>query len=61
MDIALKKIKGTMCNCGSLSLKHFKHNARLTIVSSVSVVEGGAHDVIVKPAVSNEIIDEAKE
>ena len=42
------KIKSTMCNCGSLDLDTFKRKAKLTIVSPTSIVEGGAHDVILK-------------
>jgi len=44
----LAKVKSTMCNCGSLSIKELQDNAKLTVVSSTSIVEGGAHDVIVK-------------
>ena len=46
--VTLLKIKSTMCNCGSLDLESFRKNARLTIVSPTSIVEGGAHDVILK-------------
>ncbi|WP_028974565.1 IMP dehydrogenase [Spirochaeta cellobiosiphila] len=46
--ITLKKITSTMCNCGSLTLKEFTQNARLTLVSSTSIMEGGSHDVIPK-------------
>lgn len=46
--VTLLKIKSTMCNCGSLDLESFRQNARLTIVSPTSIVEGGAHDVILK-------------
>ena len=42
------KIKSTMCNCGALDLDTFKAKAKLTIVSPTSIVEGGAHDVILK-------------
>ena len=46
--ITILKIKTTMCNCGALNLEDFRKNARLTIVSPTSIVEGGAHDVILK-------------
>ncbi len=46
--LTVLKIKSTMCNCGSLDLESFRSNARLTIVSPTSIVEGGAHDVILK-------------
>ncbi len=42
----IAKIKATMCSCGVLSIKSLQENARLTVVSSTSIVEGGAHDVI---------------
>ncbi len=45
---SLYKIKSTMCNCGALSIKELQEKAKLTLVSSTSIVEGGAHDVIVK-------------
>ena len=44
----LYKIKSTMCNCGALTIKELQQKARLTLVSSTSIVEGGAHDVVVK-------------
>ena len=46
--LTLAKIRSTMCNCGSLDLDSFKVNAKLTTVSPTSIVEGGAHDVILK-------------
>ena len=48
LDVTIAKIKSTMCNCGSTTLKELHENARLTIVSAVSIREGGAHDVITK-------------
>ena len=44
----LYKIKSTMCNCGAKTIKELQEKARLTLVSSTSIVEGGAHDVVVK-------------
>lgn len=44
----VQKIKSTMCNCGALNIKQLQKNAKLTLVSATSIVEGGAHDVIVK-------------
>ena len=44
----LSKIRSTMCNCGALSIPELQEKARLTLVSAVSIVEGGAHDVMVK-------------
>ncbi len=46
--ITLLKIRSTLCNCGALSIQELQQNARLTLVSSTSIVEGGAHDVLVK-------------
>ncbi len=46
--LTVSKIKSTMCNCGALSLEEFRSKAKLTIVSPTSIVEGGAHDVILK-------------
>ncbi len=48
LDITLGKIKSTMCNCGVLNIPDLHKEARLTRVSSTSIVEGGAHDVILK-------------
>ena len=46
--ITLAKIRSTMCNCGALNIKEFQEKAKLTLVSSVSIVEGGYHDVILR-------------
>jgi IMP dehydrogenase len=48
LDITLSKIRSTMCNCGALDIASLRQKARLTLVSSVSIVEGGAHDVVLK-------------
>ena len=48
LEVTLSKIKSTMCNCGALSIAELHEKAKLTLVSSVSIVEGGAHDVVVK-------------
>ncbi len=45
---SLNKVKSTMCNCGALNLNELKAKAKLTLVSSTSIVEGGAHDVLLK-------------
>ena len=37
-----------MCNCGALSIPELQKNAKITLVSATSIVEGGAHDVIQK-------------
>jgi IMP dehydrogenase len=48
LDLSVLKIKSTMCNCGAISLSEMREKARITLVSSTSIVEGGAHDVIPK-------------
>ncbi|MFV0550709.1 MAG: IMP dehydrogenase [Anaerorhabdus sp.] len=48
VQTTLYKIKSTMCNCGALTISELQQNAKLTLVSATSIVEGGAHDVIVK-------------
>lgn len=47
---SLAKIRSTMCNCGALSIKELQSKATLTLVSATSIVEGGAHDVMLKDA-----------
>ncbi len=44
----LHKIKSTMCSCGSTSILQLQKSARITLVSSTSIIEGGAHDVVLK-------------
>lgn len=48
VDLTLSKIKSTMCNCGALNIEDLQKNAKITLVSATSIVEGGAHDVIQK-------------
>ncbi len=48
--VTLAKIRSTMCNCGALNLPELRDKAKLTLVSAVSIVEGGAHDVQLKDA-----------
>ena len=48
MAITLLKLKSTMCNCGALTIPEFQDKAKLTLVSATSIVEGGAHDVLLK-------------
>ena len=44
----LYKVRSTMCNCGALTIPELQQKARLTVVSSTSIVEGGSHDVLLK-------------
>ncbi|MDP4267868.1 MAG: IMP dehydrogenase [Bacteroidota bacterium] len=48
LEITLGKVKSTMCSCGAITLQELKDNAKITLVSATSIVEGGAHDVILK-------------
>lgn len=48
LNVTLGKIKATMCSCGSTSITDLQNHAKITLVSSTSIVEGGAHDVILK-------------
>jgi len=45
---SLAKVRSTMCNVGVLNIKDLQDKAKLTLVSATSIVEGGAHDVILK-------------
>ena len=47
---SLYKVKSTMCNCGVITIPDLQEKARLTLVSSTSIVEGGYHDVTLKTA-----------
>ena len=44
--LSLAKIKSTMCNCGALTIPELQEKAKLTLVSATSIIEGGAHDVV---------------
>ena len=48
LSLTLAKVRSTMCNCGALTIPELQEKARITLVSSVSIVEGGAHDVVLK-------------
>ena len=48
VQTTLYKVKSTMCNCGALTIPELQEKARLTVVSSTSIVEGGSHDVILR-------------
>ena len=45
---SLYKVKSTMCNCGVLTIPELQKNAKITLVSATSIVEGGYHDVMLK-------------
>ena len=48
VEASLYKVKSTMCNVGVLNIPDLQRDAKLTLVSSVSIVEGGAHDVTLR-------------
>lgn len=48
VGLSLSKVRSTMCNCGFLTIPELQKNAKLTLVSSTSIVEGSAHDVLLK-------------
>ena len=45
---SLYKVRSTMCNVGVTNIPDLQRDAKLTLVSSVSIVEGGAHDVTLR-------------
>ena len=53
VGLSLAKIKSTMCNCGALTIPELQEKAKITLVSSVSIVEGGAHDVVLKDSTAS--------
>ncbi|MBQ9058191.1 MAG: IMP dehydrogenase [Atopobiaceae bacterium] len=55
VENSLLKVRSAMCNCGALSLGELRENAKITLVSATSLVEGGAHDVMLKDATSPEV------
>lgn len=55
VTLSLNKVKSTMCNCGVLDIPELQKNTKITLVSATSIVEGGAHDVILKETASNQV------
>ena len=53
VNLTLNKIRSTMCNCGSLTISELQKKAKITLVSATSIVEGGAHDVVLKDTGNN--------
>ncbi len=49
---SLYKVKSTMCNVGVLNIPDLQRDAKLTVVSATSIVEGGYHDVTLKSSVT---------
>lgn len=48
VGLTLSKVRHTMCNCGALTIEELQKNAKITLVSATSIIEGGAHDVLLK-------------
>lgn len=53
VTVTLNKVRSTMCNCGVLNIPDLQKNARLTVISSTSIIEGGSHDVVLRDKRSN--------
>ena len=50
---SLYKVRSTMCNVGVTNIPDLQRDAKLTLVSSVSIVEGGYHDVQLRSSTPN--------
>ncbi len=48
VESSLYKVKSTMCNVGVTNIPDLQKNAKITLVSATSIVEGGAHDVTLR-------------
>ena len=48
VESSLYKVRSTMCNVGVTNIPDLHRDAKLTLVSSVSIVEGGYHDVTLR-------------
>ncbi len=48
VQMTLYKVKSTMCNCGVTDIPSLQRDAKLTLVSETSIVEGGYHDVTLR-------------
>ena len=48
VEASLYKVKSTLCNVGVTNIPDLQRDAKLTLVSSVSIVEGGYHDVTLR-------------
>ena len=53
VEKSLYKVKSTMCNCGVTSIPQLQAEARITLVSATSIVEGGYHDVTLRTTGNN--------
>ena len=48
VETSLYKVKSTMCNVGVTNIPDLQKNAKITLVSATSIIEGGAHDVTLR-------------
>ena len=48
VEASLYKVKSTMCNCGVITIPDLQRDAKLTLVSATSIIEGGYHDVTLR-------------
>ena len=48
VEKSLYKVKSTMCNCGVINIPDLQRDAKITLVSATSIVEGGYHDVTLR-------------
>lgn len=48
LDKTLSKMRSTMCSCGAMNFRQLHQEARISLVSATSIIEGGVHDVILK-------------
>ena len=53
VEKSLYKVKSTMCNCGAITIPELQREAKLTLVSATSIVEGGYHDVVLHAHAGN--------
>ena len=54
VNLTLSKVRCTMCTCGALSIPELQQKAKITLISATSLVEGGAHDVVVRDNMNND-------
>ena len=53
VEASLYKVKSTMCNVGVINIPDLQRDAKLTLVSATSIVEGGYHDVTLRSTASS--------
>ena len=53
VEASLYKVKSTMCNCGVINIPDLQRDAKITLVSATSIVEGGYHDVTLRTTSAN--------